>query len=259
MKHSLFLTLAFLAGSLFASRSTLAGSTQVTFDPSAAGLAGSAFTFDALQGEEISRIDNTFDMFGGLTFVENGYLKLTGATLGGSGVTTGLNSAYTLYLQFSLAGGTASLSIPGTISSGTMTLYGVNGVSTFGFDGGNHAIVDNGSNTPVSLFSSAIIGGTIGSTIVSFPPPVLDLSATAAATVVPIQAGFISSPGGSPLLLNLLAAHDHSTVTVLDGGNTFLVNGGPDVITFHAVPEPSTVALVGVGLATMIVVRRRTK
>ena len=99
----------------------------------------------------MSRIDNTFDGFDGLTFVENGYLNVTGATPGGSNVSTGLNSSDTLYLQFHLTGSTASLSLPGTIDSGTLTLYGVKGVSTFGFDGGNNAIVNNGTNSPVSL------------------------------------------------------------------------------------------------------------
>ena len=188
---------------------------------------------------------------GGLTFVENGYLNVTGATLGGSNVSTGLNSSYTLYLQFHLTGGTSSLALPGTIDSGTLTLYGVSGVSTFGFDGGNNASVNNGGNLPVALFSSTIINGTIAAT------PQLDLSATALGTVNPIQAGFISGPN-VPLFMDLVAAHDNSTITPLNGGAVFLVNGGPDTLTF-AVPEPSTLSLVGLGLATAVFLRRRSR
>ena len=74
-------------------------------------------------------------------------------------------------------------------------------------------------------------------------------------TVNPIQAGFITDPT-LPLFLELTAAHDHSTITNL--GAVFLVNGGPDTITF-AVPEPSTFSLVGLGLATAVFLRRRSK
>ena len=245
--YSLILTLAVAAGPLAGSSLAV----PITFDPTAAGLPGAAFTFDALQGVEVSRIDNTFDMMGGLTFVENGFLQVTGATLGGVAVAPGLNADYTLYFSFTnVTGGTAAINLPGVIDGGSLTLFGVAGASSFGFTGAGVAVVNNGGNTPVVLFSSAGAGGLIGANVVSPNPLALDLFATINAAVQPIVPGFITAPGG-PLAFTIDAQHDSSTVQILDGGAVFLVRGGPDVITFAPVPEPSSLALLGIGGATL--------
>lgn len=244
---------ALVAAAGVALAATTASATTVTFNPAAAGLGGSSFSFDALQGTEVSLIANTFNGDGSLSFVENGYLQVTGIELGDAvSVPTGLNSSYTLYFSFSDTGGAPSLAAPGTVTSANITLYGVNGASTFALNSGGATVANN--NTPVALLSLAFTSGTIGSTLVSYPPPVLDLNATLNGIVDPIVAGFLAAPG-LPLASVLVATHDHSTVQVLDGGATFLVDGGPDSISF--VPAPASAPLLAAGLAGIAAIRVR--
>lgn len=231
-----------------------ASAVTVTFDPAAAGLAGTAFSFDALQGVEASRIDNTFGAGGSLTFVERGFLQITGIELGGASfVPPGLNSAYTLYFDFTATGGAPSIVAPGTLSSARHTLLGVNGASSFGFTA-NVASVNNNGNVPVPLLSVDLINGTIGSTVVNPDPLALDLTATLNGSVNPIAPGFLAGPA-QPRLLSLIAVHASPTVTVLNGGAVFLVRGGPDTITF-SVPEPTSLGLLAIALLGLAFRRR---
>lgn len=45
----------------------------------------------------------------------------------------------------------------------------------------------------------------------------------------------------------------------LDGGNTWTPSTGPAVMTLESTPEPSTLALVGTGIAGLLAFRRRNK
>src|SRR4051812_1949136 len=91
-----------------------AGQVQATFDPTTAGLAGTAFSADALTGGEVSRISNgPFYADGSFDWQEIGYLNITGTIVNGAAVTpTGLGSTYTLYVTFTLNGHQPSMTSP---------------------------------------------------------------------------------------------------------------------------------------------------
>lgn len=236
---------------------TPAAAVTVTFDPAAAGLAGAAFSFDALQGYEVSRIDNTFYPDNSLTFTEVGFLAITGATLNGAPVAaSGLGVDYTLYMTFDVSGGAPSIVVPGQFTTADIKLYGANGMSVFDFDANNLARVTN-QNAPVLLFDSKFLGGSLGANVISPPPALaLDIFANLDLEVTDSAPGFITSPTGVPLVADLDAQHASSTVTVLNGGLVFLVNGGPDVVTF-AVDAPPAIALFGLAAGLIAATRRR--
>jgi hypothetical protein len=222
-----------------------ASAVPFTWNPAAAGLAGaSAFSGDALKATEVSHIQFT----GPTSWQEHGYAKITGILNGGVvSVPTGLNSSYTLYIDF---GGTGDLAL-GQFFTATLTLYGVNGASSFGIDGSNNAYVDNGIHTAVALATSNLILGTTGGAPggdlsaelwTSFTPTLAAGSMFQAPTPIREFYGHffhpISEPGG--------------IVPVADG---IVLNGGDDTLSF--VPEPVSLLLFAGGLPGLILFRRR--
>ena len=143
-----------LSVSLMLAESALAGKI-FTWDPSVAGLNGTAFTGDALKATEVSHIVFT----GPSTWTEHGYAKITGILNNGVfSVPTGLNTTYTLYVDFSGTGDLAA----GTFATANETLYGVNGVSVFGFEANNDAKVTNFGSLVELATNSLIKGITLG-------------------------------------------------------------------------------------------------
>ena len=162
---------------------------------------------------------------------------------------TGLDSAYTLYIAFDIHGFQPPGFGPGYSTSATMSLYGANGVSSFGFDGGNNAFVSN-ANAPVLLATTSAIAIQTGASVVSFSPLALNLSAAVLANYHPTVPG-VSSPAGT-LGLDGSFAHPSAGVQVLNSGVAFLVTGGTDVLAFTTpVPEPASAALLLAGLAAV--------
>lgn len=214
-----------------------------TFDPTAIGLGGSAFSGDAFKANEVSRIEFT----GPTTYEENGFARITGIISGGMSVLPpDMNSAYTLYFKFKAVGDAAL----GTIDTLTMTLYGVVGNSVFSFDGSNFAQVNNGGNVPIDLGSISLSKGSIAG------GPGFDLSAKIEGTFVPTANGkkAFTAPG---LPAGIVGNFFHSVnepggITLLPG--LILLNGGDDTIAF--VPEPSAAALAAAGLLLAVGFRR---
>jgi len=230
---------------------------ELTFDPADVGQVGDAFTFDALEGFEISRIDNTFGPDGSFSFSELGYLSITSASLGGTPVATGgLNSTYSLYMLFTSTGSAPNFFTPGGFDTANITFFAAPGVASFAFDAGNNAQI-SGIGTPTQVLTGSVTGGSLASTIVSPPPALaLDLSATIDLALLYDLPGVFGSP--NPLRANIDAFHDSSTVQVLDFGAVFLVNGGPNILTF-AVPAPAALALFGPLAAMLFAARRRAR
>lgn len=223
-----------------------ASAVPFTWDPSAVGLAGaSAFSGDALKATEVSHIVFT----GPTTWVEHGYAKITGVLDGGVQSTpTGLNSSYTLYFDFSGAGDMAT----GHFSSASMTLYGVDGVSSFGIDGSNNAYVDNHGNTAVALATNTLIDGTTGGA------PGSDMYAD-------LWTWFAATPAGASMFLSPTLPwqfYGHFFHPISEpGGITFVadgvvLNGGDDTLSF--VPEPAVLLLLAGGLPGLLAFRRRS-
>lgn len=222
-----------------------AAAVPFTWDPGLVGLAGaSAFSGDALKATEVSHIQFT----GPTTWQEHGYAKITGIASGGSvSVPAGLNSSYTLYFDFS---GTGDMAL-GTFSTASMTLYGVDGASTFGIDGNNDAFVDNGANVPVALATNSLISGITGGA------PGGDLSADLWTVFSPTPAG--AAMFLSPSLPWTFYGHFFHPVSEPDGvqfvPDGIVLIGGDDTLSF--VPEPVSALLLAAGLPGLLLFRRR--
>lgn len=110
-------------------------------------------------------------LVGPITWSEHGYLKVTGfVNQGIVSVPPGLNSDYSLYLDYVNTGKVLVPPVPGAtgvFDTLSMTLYGVAGVSTFGFDSNLDPYILN-AGTPIRLgtitFTSGFVDGSPGYT-----------------------------------------------------------------------------------------------
>jgi len=239
------------AAGLLAMSATASALNTFTFNPAAAGLAGTAFSADNLLISDYATVTQT----SATTFTETGFLAITGAQLNSSTLSVpGLNSTYGLYIAFTGQGTTdgnnplTQVSI-GSFTSLTYTLYGYNGTATFGFNGTTPVTT---AIAPVALATGTLVGGSV----VSIPGGGA-FSPSAGATVT---VGNVSSAFTSPLAFYDQAqtsfSNTSSQVQLFAGG--FMVQQGGGSINFAtAVPEPMTSALLLGGLGVIGFVSRR--
>ena len=226
------------------------GATIFTFDPKKAGLAGGAFTADALTGSDVSVVvTSSPNPDGSFTWQEHGFMDITGATLGGASIATpGLSSAYTLYMAYDINGFQPNLTASGYATSVAMEVFGVVGKSDFLIDMSTlTAEVDNGRRRtgsaccqarctlPVELATLSNASMTDLPTVENLQPLEISLSATLAAGYDLTGAGRAAfNFPGNPVAVDGEFSDPSSAVDVLFGGGVFLVQGGNDVLTFAA-------------------------
>lgn len=256
--------LATIAG-LLASAAASAAPIPVSFNPQLSGLNGTPFTATKLNLLNYARVDLGATTGNNTAFTETGFLLVNNAQIGSSlpfVLPTKPNTSYSLYIQFtgigSQTGADFNGSSTGIFSSLSATLFGVNGAATFGLTnedalgnptGASQPFITAGS--PVAVASGTLIDGTT-----SFTLNPVGAGANIFATFNPI-AGFVTSPTNVGLDLSGAFNNNSQIVTIANNGKTFLLNGGGGDSSFIAVPEPASLAIVGVGMAALGMIRRR--
>lgn len=244
---------ALLATGLVATSVGASALNTFTFDPAAAGLAGTAFTADNLLISDYATVTST----SATTFTETGFLAITGAQLNSSTLSIpGLNSSYGLYIAFSGQGTTdgnnplTQVTI-GSFTSLTYTLYGYNGVASFGFSGTTPTTT---AASPIALASGVLVNGNVVSfpTSGSFSP-----SAGATVTFASASAAFATP---TPFYNQALTSFTNTVSQVQSFSGGFMVRQGGGTINFAtAVPEPVPAAMLLAGLGVVGFVARRRR
>lgn len=247
-----------LAAALAATSASAFALPEFTWDPSKAGLNGSAFTADNLLISNYSSI-----LFGANnTFTESGYLAISAAQLGGSSVVpAGLNTDYGFYIKFegtgTLTQGGDPTSTPtwGTLDTLTYTLYGYNGTASFAVDT-TTGVASETAAGEVALASGSLEWGTVGT--IPAGGGAFNPSANAGLNITWNVDGF-AIPTYQLGLTSF--ANTTSQVSLLPGGTGFVITQGGGAINFaQPVPEPSTYAMLISGLAAVgFVARRRNR
>ena len=168
-----------------------------TFNPAGAGLAGTAFTADAITVTNYSTVNFT-PSGSGANFTESGVLPVIGFTSGNSLASTpGLNQpgGYGLYFGFTAAGTqdtpTLTPTTTGTFTTLNFSLFGYNVTGPVTYNPSN--ATPTGVAAPILLGSGTLNNGTVGTNLIS-GQVLPNANAQTSFTVNPSASAFFVNP-----------------------------------------------------------------